>query len=117
PRDTIYGTVNIRGGVGRETHEFSCMVNTNTGRILSTRIDPGSPGSNGRYREYGDRGPISSLSDSAAINNCERAVRDRMRRDGFAGGVQFDSINADNRPGRNDWVVGTVRSGRELFNF
>jgi hypothetical protein len=114
PRDTIYGTVNIRGGgLGRETHDFSCMVNMNTGRILSTRIDPGS---NGQYRQYGDRGPISSLSNSAAIENCQRAVRDRMRRDGYAG-VQFDSINADDRPGRNDWIVGTARSGRELFNF
>jgi hypothetical protein len=68
----------------------------------------------GRYPQYGDR-PVSS--NSRAIQNCQTAVEDRMRRQGNSR-VQFDSINVDDRPGRNDWVVGTVRNGRgDAFNF
>jgi hypothetical protein len=49
PRDTIYGTVNVRGAYGRDqTYPFSCAVNYSNGVVLSKRIDSrpsgGSPG-------------------------------------------------------------------------
>ncbi len=43
-----------------------------------------------------------------------------MQRDGY-GRMEFPSIRIDDQPGRNDWVVGTVRAergrGSDLFNF
>jgi hypothetical protein len=54
------------------------------------------------------------------MDACQRAVEQRIRRDGYDR-VDFGSINVDDRPGRNDWIIGTVRaSGRDRsgsFNF
>jgi hypothetical protein len=113
PRDTLYGTLRVRRGFGQdEVHDFSCNVNMNNGRVLSARIDQTE---NGRDRQYGDRGFTDRglASNSQAIQNCQNAVEDRMR-----GRVEFDSINTENRNGRNDWVVGTARNGRgDAFRF
>jgi hypothetical protein len=39
PRDTIHGTLNVRGAYGRDqNYPFSCAVNYSTGKLLSTRI-------------------------------------------------------------------------------
>ena len=58
-----------------------------------------------RLVEDRDR-PGPSASDRA-IDSCRRAVEDRIRRDGYDR-VNIRSINVDDRPGRNDWVVGTA---------
>jgi hypothetical protein len=111
PRDSIYGTVNVRGGSGRDqTYPFSCAVNYNTGRVLWTRIDSRPSGG---YPEAADR---PSWSNSEMMQNCQRAVEDRMRRDGYAR-VQFESINVNNRPGPGASIAGTARSGRDAFQF
>jgi len=109
-RDSVTGTVNV----GRnETYDFYCSVNMNNGRVQSARIENG-PSQGGAYRQYGDRGVSSN---SQAIQSCQTAVEDRLRTQG-SGRVQFDSINADSRQGRNDWIVGTARNGRgDAFNF
>jgi hypothetical protein len=111
PRDTIYGTVNVSGAYGRDqTYPFSCAVNYSDGRVLSARIDSRPSGG---YPEAADR---PSWSNSQMMQNCQRAVEDRMRRDGYAR-VQFESINVDNRPGPNASIIGTARSGRDAFQF
>jgi len=107
--DWVVGTLAVRRGPRDEVYNFSCSVDFNSGRVRSAQIDPlveerGNPRAGGR-----------------AIENCQRAVEDRIRRDGYDR-VSFESINADNRPGRNDWVVGNAvadrrnRSDRFQFN-
>lgn len=46
-----------------------------------------------------------------AVSACQRAVTQRLERDGYRN-IQFQSVTADNRPGRNDWIVGSVRAQR-----
>ena len=56
----------------------------------------GQPG----HRRPGDR----DLGAQPAV-----AVEQRVRRDGYDR-VNFGSVSVDNRPGRNDWVVGELRA-------
>jgi hypothetical protein len=122
-RDWVVGTMVVRRGAyfGREeTHRFSCSVDFETGRVRSANVDD----NNGRYSDnnryapgYGTTGAVSNRQ---ALRTCERAVEERAQRDGYRS-VEFESINVDNRPGRSDWVVGTVRAdrgnGSQLLNF
>jgi hypothetical protein len=52
---------------------------------------------------------------------CRDEVRDRILRDYRYSTVDVQNVRADDRPGRNDWIIGdaTGRSGRniELFIF
>ena len=54
------------------------------------------------------------------MQSCERAAEENIRRDGFQR-IEFTSVNVDNRPGRNDWIVGTARAdgryGFQSFDF
>jgi len=54
-----------------------------------------------------------------AVSSCQRAVSQRLEREGYRN-VQFQSVTADNRPGRNDWIVGSARArrtqGGRVFN-
>jgi hypothetical protein len=54
-----------------------------------------------------------------AVSSCQRAVTQRLEREGYRN-VQFQSVTADNRRGRNDWIVGSARAqraqGGRLFN-
>jgi hypothetical protein len=65
-----------------------------------------------------DRGP--SDAGNYGVASCERAVRDRLRRDSYRE-IDFGRIAVDNNPGRSDWVIGNVsavRRGRaEYLNF
>jgi hypothetical protein len=123
-RDWVVGTMVVRRGsyFGHdETHRFSCSVDFETGRVRSARIDDTN---NGRYSDneryapgYGTTGAVSNRQ---ALRTCERAVEERVQRDGYRY-VEFESINVDNRSVRSDSVVGTVRAdrgnGSQLFNF
>jgi len=106
--DWVLGTFSIRRGYrGQETHRFACSVDFDNGRVRSAQIDPID---GGRYQGGGNR----------AIQNCQRAVEERIRRDGYDR-VDFRSINVDDRPGRNDWIVGNARAdgrdGPAAFSF
>ena len=46
-----------------------------------------------------------------AVSSCQRAVTQRLEREGYRS-IQFQSVSADNRPGRNDWIVGSARAQR-----
>jgi len=94
--DWVVGTLAVRRGPRDEIYSFSCSVDFDSGRVRSAQIDP----------LVEDRG-----NPRRAIENCQRAVEDRIRRDGYDR-VSFESINADDRPGRNDWIVGTAMADR-----
>jgi|HubBroStandDraft_6_1064221.scaffolds.fasta_scaffold13158_2 hypothetical protein len=72
-----------------------------------SRPGPG-PGPGGRY-------PMAQ-----AIENCQDGVVDRLNRDGYQY-IDFLETNPDNRPGRNDWITGTVTGkrgfGERRFSF
>lgn len=46
-----------------------------------------------------------------AISSCLRTVAQRLESEG-SWNVQFQSLNADNRPGRGDWIAGAVLAQR-----
>jgi hypothetical protein len=107
-RDWVVGTFVVQRGPGRGEYRFSCSVDFDSGRVRSAEIE--QPGG-GYGRRDGGR----------AIEGCRRAVEDRVRRDGYDR-IDFEAINVDNNPGRNDWVIGSIRAegrfGRpERFNF
>jgi hypothetical protein len=78
-------------------YRFSCSVDFNAGRVRSADVIPVQAGVSG----WGD--PVNGR----AIQACEAAVEGRLRDQGVRG-VDFGSANIDDRPGRNDWVVGTA---------
>ena len=102
--DWVIGRVDVRRNGSEDRYRFSCSVNFDNGVIRSAEIQPIQG-----YRERGFEG--GAFASDRAMANCRRAVRDRLRTDGY-GQVDFRSINVDNRPGRNDWIVGTVRADR-----
>jgi hypothetical protein len=73
---------------------------------------------------YGTRGVDSNgrrAVDSRTAQICQDAVLGRIRNDGYED-VRFRSVNADDRPGRQDWIVGTATARRRggsssSFNF
>ena len=106
-QDWVMGILDVRRGFDRdEAYRFSCSVNFDTGRVRSAQLEPME---GGWYRPgYGDSGASSNLR---AMESCERAVEERVRRDGYQH-VDFLDINLENRPGGNDWIVGNARADR-----
>jgi len=108
PQDWVTGVFDVRSGpYGRdESYSYSCAVNFDTGEVRSMRIEPIGGGA----RQDSPRG----------MENCERAVEERIRRDGYDF-VDFGSLRVDDRRGRGDWIVGTVTANRgrrpESFEF
>jgi hypothetical protein len=84
-------------GRGPRTFRFSCSVDFDAGRVRSADVIPIQQGVSG----WGD--PVNGR----AIEACEVAVEQRIRDQGYRS-VDFGSANIDDRPGRNDWVVGTA---------
>jgi hypothetical protein len=105
-QDWVTGMFDIRRGYDRdEIYRFSCSVNFETGQVRSAQIDPIDRDRNGPGVGDADRPPAGKV----AMDSCQRAVEDRVRRDGYQH-VDFLSIRVDDRPGRNDWIVGTARA-------
>lgn len=105
--DWVIGAIAVRrGGFGRdEIHRFSCSVNFDNGRVRSAEIDPGIDGRSGGFDNR------NQPASREAMQQCERAVRERVRRDGYDS-VEIESMNVDDRNGRNDWIVGYARARR-----
>jgi len=101
--DWIAGTLEVRRGAGREFYGFSCSVDFNSGQVRSARIDDNDRGQSRRG------GGAANAARAVAI--CRNSAEDRLRRDGYSR-VEFLSIDVDNRPGRNDSVVGVARADR-----
>jgi hypothetical protein len=104
-QDWVTGLLDIRRGYDRdETYRFSCSVNFETGLVRSAQIDPIDRDREGPGGRDADRSPTK-----VAMDSCQRAVEDRAHQDGYQH-VDFLSIKVDDRPGRNDWIVGTARA-------
>jgi hypothetical protein len=115
-RDWVVGAFRIRrGGSGDDTYRFSCSVDFDSGQVRSVRIDPAQDG-----RSAPGYGNSAANSNAQVMRQCERAVEQRIQRDGY-GRVEFESVNVENRPGPNDSVVGRARvdgrNGSDFFNF
>jgi hypothetical protein len=100
--DWVVGTLAVRRMDRREIYRFSCSVNFDTGRVRSAQIQEVAE------RGEGERGGLGGGGRDRALANCRRSVEDRVRGEGFDR-VEFRTINVDDRPGRNDWIVGSVR--------
>ncbi len=87
--------------------QFSCSVNFDTGAVRTADIKPMAYGQSA----YGN------AESGRAIQGCEVAVERRLTRDGFQR-VDFGSVSLDDRPGRNDSVIGSasvLERGRPLW--
>jgi hypothetical protein len=110
--DWVIGRVDVLHGPRQpeERLSFSCSVDFETGRVRSVDLQPGGgryPHADEGYRGYGSQ---------TAFSNCERAVRERLERDGN-GWVRFMDTRVDDNPGRNDWVIGNVQTRRGTMGF
>ena len=61
---------------------------------------------------YGDRNPPPPSPAARAINICSDAVRDRINHDYRFADVDIQNPKADDRPGRNDWIMGNAKGSR-----
>jgi len=75
---------------------------------------PGGGYQGGGAGGYPNRGGGNRFAMADAMNVCREAVRERARRDYGVRDVEFTNVEADNNPGRNDWIVGSFdgRGGR-----
>jgi hypothetical protein len=69
---------------------------------------PGGPPDTGRGR---GPGPADGWASADAVSACLSAVEQRGRRDGLRN-LRFGVLRVDERPGRADWITGTVRAQR-----
>jgi hypothetical protein len=106
--DWVTGFFEARGNGGRLRYfQFSCSVNFDNGAVRTADIRPMAPGQT----------PFAGEQAGRAIQNCEVSVEQRMTRDGYQR-IDFGSVNVDDRPGRNDWVVGAASAmerGRPMW--
>jgi hypothetical protein len=97
--DRVVGSFDARRGNDRDQYRFSCSVDMASGRVRGVEINQGRDG------DRADRYPRRDNANLA----CERAVEQRMQRDGYRN-AQVTSLNADIR--RNDWVTGSASAQR-----
>jgi hypothetical protein len=123
--DWVIGSFEVRRFNRNETYRFSCSVDFESGRVRSAQFDPADAGGfrlndrGGNDHNGYDRGGNVS-SNNVVVQSCQRAVEQRIRRDGFSN-ANFDAVKVDNRAGRNDWITGSVRAdgryGGQWFDF
>jgi len=106
--DSLVGSFDVRRGNYSQTYRFSCAINLENGMVRGVEIFQGSDvGTANRY----------SARDHA-ISGCQRAVEQRIQRDGYRN-VEFGSLDLDTR--RNEWIGGTARAQRgnngRAYNF
>jgi hypothetical protein len=118
PRTGFRAVVRIRDGEGGE------------GRYhyrLSWRLDGGGPGFNrpgglGSGRPGGpgrDLPPRNRFTAAQAISACRGPVQDAIARDYRYNSADISNAHADERQGRNDWIIGdaTARRGPAIEYF
>jgi hypothetical protein len=96
--DWVTGFFEARSQSGRPRNfQFSCSVDFDNGRVRTADIKL----MNNPMQGYGD------ASNGRVIQACEVSVEQRLTRDGYQR-IDFGSASVDDRPGRNDSVVGTA---------
>lgn len=106
--DWVVGVLDVHRYGREESYRFSCSVDFGSGRVRSADIQGFGGGDFGEHRGAG--------ASAQALQNCQRAVEDRLRHDRYRR-IDFGNVSVDNRPGRNDWVIGDVRADREPYEF
>jgi len=114
--DYVLGGVEIyRGQRMDDRYRFSCSVDFSSGRVRTAEIDPRPMG-----RDFQGDSDRMNPNANRALQTCQAAVENRLRRDGF-NRTEFTSIRMDDAPGRNDWVIGNGRTfgprGNDEVNF
>src|SRR5258706_2185102 len=103
--DWVIGSFEVRRYDRDERYRFSCSVDFESGRVRSAQFEPADRGG---FRPN-DREGDGASRNSVAIQTCQRAVEQRIRRDGF-NNANFEGVRVDNRPGRNEWITGSVQA-------
>ncbi len=95
---------------GREGYTFDLEWRGNGGGYPEGGAYPGGGGGN-RFPGGGGDGRLTA---ERAIEVCKDSVREQARRQYGVRDLDINRINADNNPGRNDWIVGEfdARGGR-----
>ena len=110
--DWISGTLSARRGPRVETFGFACPVDFQAQRVGEVHVRPANDG------YYGGDADHNRFGRDRALRACGDAVQDRLRHDGYS---DFDirKMDVDDRPGRNDLIVGRLaaRRGRDSDNF
>ena len=103
--DWVSGTFETRNGP-RERYQFSCAIDGGNGRVRDVELSRMGGGGGGGF-------PSGDM-----IRVCQDAVISRVQGDGLRD-VNFRSTNVDNRPGRNDFIIGraTARDRRGNVDF
>ena len=100
---------------GAEGYTFDLFWGGGAGDYRGTQGDfrggPVGPPSGGWDRGRGDGHGRDGFPINRGVEACERAVRDRAFREGYRE-IDFARINADDNPGRSDWVNGTFSAVR-----
>jgi hypothetical protein len=108
--DWVIGSFEVRRFNHDELYRFSCSVDFESGRVRSAQFASAEGGGFGPNDRGGDRGgDVRDSGSNVAIQACQRAVEQRIRRDGFSN-PNFESMKVDNRPGRNEWITGSVQA-------
>jgi hypothetical protein len=109
-RDRVEGMVEVRRNNRTEVYDYSCVVNANNGNVRSVDLRPtGSSG--GLFPGSADR-------DSYSGDDCQRAVSERLQRDGYSD-VRVNSMSNRNRGVRDERLNGraTARRGGSNYDF
>jgi len=121
-RSGFSAVVRIRdseGGEGRYHFRLSWQMDgggpvTGPGQGQGPGRQPGDDrGRRGREEDY-DRGgpPGARFPVARAIEICRDAVRDRIARDYRYPNAEIQNARVDDRPGRNDWILGDATGRR-----
>ena len=105
-RDMVAGTFVVRDATTarrQNAHQFSCSMNFNNGRLQAVQIDSQQSGSLAPLSA--DRG--TSSYNTQTMRECERAVQDRVRRDGYQR-IAFGQMRSDS----SNRIVGTVTADK-----
>jgi len=97
-RDQVVGRMEARReGRPDEMFRFTCSVSLESGEIRNVEFFP----------MEADRGEPGGTS--AAVQNCRLAVQQRARQNGYAR-VEVGEVRPDDRPGRQGFLVGDLRT-------
>ena len=94
--DWVVGIVDA-GRDRREGFRFSCYINFQTGEIRSAQLDPLRP----------------RINSDQAMDICRAEIRRRLSDRFRPDDISFREIRLDSTPGRGDWIVGIVDTGRD----
>ena len=100
-RETVSGIVEVRNGNRAGSYRFSCLVNTNNGRVRSVEIAPG----------YGEQGFPGASATAYSGNACQQGIEQRLRSEGYRN-ASVNSLNAGGVRGRNNRLTGTATAQR-----